>query len=80
MRMPVPTKACNILDVRIVALYETTSVFSHRGIAGTQKRDRVSEGGAGYDISQQTALGCVNLVFNAARPCALALFAKLCLC
>jgi hypothetical protein len=26
MRMPVPTKACNILDVRIVALYETTSV------------------------------------------------------
>jgi hypothetical protein len=26
MRMPVPTKACKILDVRIVSLYETTSV------------------------------------------------------
>lgn len=26
MRMPVPTKACNIVDVRIAALYETTNV------------------------------------------------------
>ena len=26
MRMPVPTKVCYILDVRIVALYETNSV------------------------------------------------------
>ena len=26
MRMPVPTKAGNIVDVRIVALYETTNV------------------------------------------------------
>ena len=26
MRMPVPTKACHILDVRIVALYKTSSI------------------------------------------------------
>jgi hypothetical protein len=26
MRMPVPTKACHIIDVRIVAVYETTQV------------------------------------------------------
>jgi hypothetical protein len=26
MRMPVPTKACHILDIRIVALYETSNV------------------------------------------------------
>ena len=26
MRMPVPTRACNILDIRIVALHETTNV------------------------------------------------------